>query len=247
MLGHNNPPSDQELLAEELMERNRAIIERAAALLKAEERAPKVLETDEHASAVVEFIKQINTCTKGLEDARKREKEPFRVKAAAVDTFFKANMDALDRVLSRVRVGLDQFTKAKHAAEQRRLEEEAARQKREADQKAQVAASLEKVNAGAAELALEDALAAESNAAKYETAAVKTSGLTSVRSESGAAASLRTTWVGEIENVNALDLDKLRFLIPADALQKALNAYVRQGGRELKGAKIYEKTETVVK
>ncbi len=48
-------------------------------------------------------------------------------------------------------------------------------------------------------------------------------------------------------DVETLDLEILRHHLNPDALQKALNSYVTAGGRLLRGAKIYEKSETVVR
>ena len=71
--------------------------------------------------------------------------------------------------------------------------------------------------------------------------------LANARGVSGAVATLRTRWVGEIVDMQAIDLNLLkRFLRPED-LQKALNAFVSSGGRELAGAKIYEKTESTIR
>ena len=59
--------------------------------------------------------------------------------------------------------------------------------------------------------------------------------------------SLRTRWVGELDNKAELDLEALRPYLGVDLLQKAINAFVAAGGRELKGANIFEKSEAVVR
>ena len=67
------------------------------------------------------------------------------------------------------------------------------------------------------------------------------------RGTTGAVSNLRTVWVGEMADIVMLDLEVLRYHISPEALQKAVNSFVKAGGRKLTGAKIYEKSETVVR
>jgi hypothetical protein len=71
--------------------------------------------------------------------------------------------------------------------------------------------------------------------------------LSRTRTETGALASLRTVWIGEIVDITALDLNQLRHHISPAALQTAINSFVKAGGRELAGAKIFEQSNVVVR
>jgi hypothetical protein len=44
-----------------------------------------------------------------------------------------------------------------------------------------------------------------------------------------------------------IDLEVLRFHIPADGLEKAVRSFIKAGGRELRGTRIYETTAAVVR
>ena len=246
-LGHNNPPSDAELLAAKLAETNAALLQRAKDLIDAAGRIPDMFEDEETAHKAAEFIKRVNTCKKALEESRKDAKEPFLVQGKMVDTFFKAHDASLDKAIAKAKIPLDTFTKAKIDAERKRLAAEEERKRKEAEALAAVAVSAASTDVGAGEIAFEEALEAELEAGKLKTASEAKTGLAAVRTDTGVTASVRTTWVGEIENVGALDLEALRFLIPAAALQTALNGFIRAGGRGLKGAKIWEKSETGVR
>ena len=46
---------------------------------------------------------------------------------------------------------------------------------------------------------------------------------------------------------DALDLSTLRPFLPLDALEKAVRGFIRAGGRELKGVRIFENTATSVR
>jgi hypothetical protein len=247
MEGHNNPPSDAEILSAKLAEDAAEILKRAKDLLEASGRIPDSFEDEDTAQKAAEFIKRVNTCKKALEDQRTKAKEPFLLSGRMVDTFFKAHDQSLNAAIAKVKVPLDAFTKAKVDAERKRLVELEAQKRQEAEAMAAVAVAVSHNDVGAGEVAFEDALEAELSANKLQVASQAKSGLAAVRTETGVTASIRTTWVGEVENIHTLDLEALRFLFKADDLQRALNAYVRAGGRELKGAKIWEKSETVVR
>lgn len=77
-------------------------------------------------------------------------------------------------------------------------------------------------------------------------AQVKGSILSRTRGQ-GSTSSVTETWVGSVISREELDIEALREHIPMDALDKAVNAYVRAGGRELKGAIITEETKFAVR
>ena len=103
-------------------------------------------------------------------------------------------------------------------------------------------------NKAGADTAINQAVSTEKHAAKVEQSAnAKLSKLAQSRGVEGSTASLRTVWKGELIDRAALDLESLRQHLPESALQQAINSYVRAGGRTLKGAKIYEHSESVIR
>ena len=245
-IGHNNPPSDAEILAEKLSNDNAELLQKAKDIVESGNRIPETL--DEVSAEKVAILKKtIQTVNKKLEDARTTAKEPFLAQGKVVDTFFKAYMGSLNQVALKAQKPLDAFVKEKHRLEQLRQTELEAQRQKEAESLMSVAVEVSKVDVGAGEVAFEDALAAELDSKKHEKASQAKVGLVAVRSDIGVTAALRTTIHSEITNIADLDLETLRFLIPVAALQTALNGYVRGGGRELKGARIWEEQTTVVK
>lgn len=246
---HNNPPSDMELLQERLKNEHEKPLARAQQLVEAATRAPAEIADDETAGKTADFIKQITACKKTVETVRVAEKEPFLTLGRAVDGFFKRVTDELDVAKNTVQRPLDKYLKQKADDERRRREEAAREERRIAEEKALAAAALEKARQNdAAQDLLAQATASDTEANRLEKLAeVKPAELASSRGSDGAMASLRTRWVGELVDIEDLDLSKLRFHLNPEALQRAINSFVAAGGRELAGANIYEKSEAVVR
>jgi hypothetical protein len=78
-------------------------------------------------------------------------------------------------------------------------------------------------------------------------AVVTAAELSRSRGDYGSVASLRTYWdFADLERA-ALDLETLRSHLPQDALEKAVRSYVKAGGRELRGVRIFENTQAAVR
>ena len=81
-----------------------------------------------------------------------------------------------------------------------------------------------------------------------EAAAATAADRSRARGDHGGVSSLTTFWDFTITDLDALPLDAvLRPHIPRDAIDKAVRAYVKAGGRELDGARIFENTKSVVR
>lgn len=248
-LGHNNPPSDEELLREHLLEVTTKGRGRYDELLLAVSRMPKECTTEEEAGKFADMVKLLKACEKDFESTRVNQKEPYLKLERAVDGFFKAYTEKLGNAAKLAKAPIDAYLKRK-ADEERRQREETARQAREEatrleqEAQAQAAASMPAM----AEETLTEAAIQDEVAAKAEKAAeAKPAELSRTRSGYGSVASLRTTWVGEITDRDKLDKAALWNLIPTDVLQKAVNAYVKMGGRSLAGANIFEKSEAQIR
>lgn len=248
-IGGNNPPNDADTLQQTLRENHDDQLQHAEKLIAAADRIPSEINDDETAGRAADFIKQVNASKKSLESIRVAEKEPYLNLGRVVDGFFKTVDTKLTGALSKAKMPLDNYTKRKAEAERQRLLKEAEEKRIQAEEQAKAAAAMEKAKQGeAANDMMMQATIAEAGAAKLESMAnAKPAAISQTRSESGALASLRTTWVGEITDIATLDLETLRFHLSPDALQKAVNSFMRAGGRELKGARIFEHTETVVR
>ena len=248
-IGHNSPPTDAEILQSSLADKHEKLLGSAAKLLDAADRIPSVIENDEGAGKVSDYIKLVMGAKKNLEAERVNEKEPYLTLGRVVDGFFKKTTYLLDGAKAKAQRPLDAWLRQKAAEESARRRAEAEKLRQDAEAAAEAAAALERAKMQPeANKAFEQAQITEQAAAKVEASAmVKPAELSRSRSDAGAVASLRTVWVGELLDVGALDLETLRHHINPVDLQKAVNSFVRAGGRELAGVKIFERSEAVVR
>ena len=251
-IGHNNPPTDAEILKSTLAESNADLLNRAAELIAAADRAPAKIEDEETEQKITAFLGSIAKCEKSFAGKRVAEKEPYLTLGRVVDGFFKNHMDALDKARRKVKPALDARLLWKRE-EQRRLDREAAEERtRLANEQAAEAARLEAANKPiAAAEAMTTALNTEATANRM---AEKAEGKISVvaRSSDGASANLRSVWKIEQTDRNKLDLELLRHHFTDDAVQMALNSHLRTmqkpvEGQPVMGARIWEHTESVVR
>lgn len=251
-IGHNLPPTDAEILKETLADKNRELLDRAQALIEAADRAPATIEDDETEEKITAFLGSIAKCEKSFEGKRVSEKEPYLTLGRVVDGFFKNQMDALEKARRKVKPALDARLLWKRDQERKRQQEEAAERKRLADEQAAQAAAAEaaKQPIKADEL-MTTAMNTEASANRM---AEKAEGKISVvsRSSDGASANLRSVWKIETTDRAKLNLELLRHHFTDDAIQMALNSYLRTmakpvEGQPLEGARIWEHTESVVR
>ena len=245
----NNPPTDVDPLRDRLAEQHAALLKRRDELLAAIERAPELIEDDDLAGKMGDFSqKQIAGCLKALEGARVAEKEVFLSAGRTVDGFFQGIAGPLAKgkaiIDARRKVYLDKKAAAERAArmEAERIAREAA--DKAAREAAEKAAAMRKDEDLAAAVAAEDAARVARAAAEDATraAAAKPAELSRVRGDYGSVSSLKQFWdFADIDRA-ALDLEKLREHLPQDALEKAVRSFVKAGGRELKGCRIFENT-----
>ncbi len=253
-MGHNTghvPTPDE--IRETLTVDFEAVTARADELLQGFERAPQTVDDEETARKVSDFIVQIGAAIKNTEATRVDRKEPYLTGGKAVDGFFNPISEKLKQAKKALTDRLTVFQRAKAEAE-RAAREKAEREAREAEEAARKAAA-EAEAAIERDEDLERAIAAEqaakdaqdkADAAKRE-AAANAADMSRTRGDLGAVASLRTRWVGELVDRATLDLEALRQHLPQDGLERAINAYVKAGGRTLRGARIHEEQTAVVR
>lgn len=255
MSGHNRPPPDLltgDQLRDKLQTENDALLQRRDELLAAGGRIPPV-EDEDTARKVSDFVKQIAACSKAADTARVAAKEPYLAGGRGVDGFFKAISDPLDQLKKLAERKLTDYLRAKEAAERARREA-AAREERERAEEARRRAE-EEARAARDAQSLQDAIAAEREAALAEAdaikagqaAEVKAAELSRTRGEFGAVSSLRTYWTFDGLDRASLDLEALRAHLPLTGLETAIRSFIRAGGRDLRGTTIYETTEAIVR
>lgn len=247
-LGHNQPD-----LAVALREDHADLIRRRDELHDAVGRVPETIEDEETAGRVADFIKQIQAAIKNANAKRVDTKEPFLEGGRLVDGFFKGITDPLGVDKKAVEKPLTVYQQKKAAEEQRRRDEEALRARDEAERQAreaaEAAAALETEDQLDGAVAAEDAAKQAEEAARkaQREAAAKAADMSRNRGDHGGVASLRTYWTFEVEDIHEVDLETIRAHLPISAVEQAIRSYVKAGGRELRGVRIFEETQTVVR
>lgn len=249
LIGHNNPPSDLDILTERLQENNQKVFDRVDKLKEAADRVPAEIDNDETAGKVADYIKAVNTCHKALEDTRKAEKQPFLDMGRVVDETFKVPQEELAIAKAKANKPLTAYSVKKQEEERKRREVEAEKARKEAEERAAKAKELE--DAGLkeqAEAAKKQAERENDKADRYEQSATTGAGLGMSRGAT-ASVSVRKQWVGKVVDREKLDLEALRPYFSDAELQKAVNGFVRdhKGDKKLAGAEITEEASAVTR
>jgi hypothetical protein len=250
-LGHNRPPEDT--IHDRLAEHYAELEQRRDALLAGCEHAPATVDDDETCGKVADFVKQVAACIKIAEKHRVAEKEPHLQRGREVDGWFKGIIEPLKKSKAEIERRLTEYQRKKAVEERRRREEE----QRKAEEAARAAAeeARRQAESAASEAQLEDAIDAEERARqagadalrKAREADAKAAELSRVRGDYGSVASLRTRWTGHLVDRATLDLERLREHLSEDAINQAIRAWVKTGGRELRGARIYKEENVQVR
>ncbi|MBN9441137.1 hypothetical protein [Bosea sp. (in: a-proteobacteria)] len=235
-IGHNKPP-----ISEVLAEAYSDLIKEVDVLQKRYEKAPATVGSLDQKAVLGEIIVPLGKLATRLDDLRKKENEPHLAAQRETNNWFNSFIDdlkAMKKSLEDRATAYDQklldMERERREQERQRAEDEEARQRKIASDAAaggDLAASAE-----ADEKADEAGRAAETLDGAPATRAAD---ITRVRSGSIVGSS-RTEWKGEIVDIDKLDVVKLRPYLKREDLQKALNTYVRTGGRECAGATIKE-------
>lgn len=133
---HNQPPSDQEILGEKLKEKYPEMFAFAERLLAAEERLPEEVNDDEASGKMGDFVKQVHTAYKNLDNARSSEKEFYLEGGRKIDGFFKTKyLTALETLKKKAEARNAIYLEKKKDLERRKREEEAERLRLAAEEK----------------------------------------------------------------------------------------------------------------
>jgi len=234
-LHHNNPPSgiiDSEdaiaaarLIAGELVPRQEELI---AAFERWKETTSGLIADDILQTKSADFVKQLNSHVKAVEDSRKTTKEPVLDLSRAVDAVFKAVSDPLADAKMAVERSMTAYAQQKAREQQeaaRRAAEEAAQRAREAAELAALEAEM-----------LGDEAPAETPIAP-EIAIPSNAEASRITSDHGVTASLRGKWVYEV--VNSADVPRHLLMINDAAVKAAIKA----GERNVPGLRIFQETK----
>lgn len=254
-IGGNMPPPDVDPLLDRLRDNHADLIKRRDELLGGIERAPAVIEDEDTAGRMADFVRlQIDKFIKHAKVVHQDEKKYFLDSGRTVDGFKDFLIDDIlagKKMLNAARIA---FADKKAAAEKRRRDEEAykARKAQKAlDRAAEEAAAKlrNETDLNAAIVAEEAAEAARLTAEKAaKEAAAKPAELGRTRGEYGSLTTLKQFWDFSDLDRATLDLEALRDHIPGDALEKAVRSWIKankdylEGGRRIDGVRIYENT-----
>lgn len=250
----SNEPPAIDLLRDGLAERHGDLMTRAGELIVAADRAPATVQDDETAGKTGDFIKQLTACIKNAEAARVVEKEPHMAAGRAVDAWFKNGIiDPLTNIKKLIEARLGTYARRKADEERlrreeefRKAQEEVERLRREAEEKAKTLEKPSQVEAAVGAAQAFDRAAEEARKAQLAAEATPAD-LARTRGDYGSVSSLRRAWTFDGLDRSDLDLETLRPFLPLDGLEKAVRAYIKGGGRQLKGVRIFETTEVVVR
>lgn len=231
MIGHNSGviPADATLIAETLRIEHADAFTRAEELLLARARAPQTIPDDETNLKVADFVKQIAGAVKLLETARTTSKAPYLEGGRGVDAVFAKHLSDLAGLKAAMADLMNRFVRDKAAAERKRLMDEAA---------AQAAAAIKQND----EVAFEQAVQSSDHAA-----AAKPAAIVRAVSDYGTVATAQTVWTFEVDEYGAVALEKLRPYLNRDEIDKAIRAFIRAGGRDLGGVKIFQTEKAMVR
>ena len=202
------------------------------------------MSSDEDLGACGDVVRDARAVLKRVKQAKTIAKDPFLQGGREVDAFFAVPAERLDRVIATLEERCSEYQRAK-AAEARRLAEDEARRARDKAEgerrKAEEAVAAGRLSFAAR--AEDRAQAADERAERAERdATARAADLTRSRSAAGTLATARQTWKGEIVDLASVDLEKLRPFIKREAIDAALNAFVRinKGTVEVAGCRIFE-------
>lgn len=255
----NQPPPLRERLQSDHEKMLAAVADIVA---KAETLAASTVDDDEDATTFSDLIKEISKYDKRVEALRVDEKEPFLESGRVVDGFFKEQAGKLQKAQKELNKALTAYLNAKAAREreerlarEREERERAEQARREADEamrKAQAAEAAQKT--AERDALLDKALVADQQATIQEVkqlraerdAEARPAELARTRG-TASLATLATSWEFEVEAFGEIPLDILRPHIPRAAIEQAIRSFVRAGGRELHGVRIYQESKASVR
>lgn len=239
-MGHNKPPSELELLKERLEDKYEDEVFEWENL--SDQKIPEVLETQDDAGKLNEFVGAIKAFKSKVEKIHTTEKKPFLDGGRLVDQWKNDFVSKIDALINNAKIPMDAFLKKKAEDERIRQAAIAEKDRVEAARLAEEAKAHE--DAGIHDTAQELMETANSKIVLAERiedgkylAPQKT------RSNLGFTSSQTKKWAVEITALELVDLEKCRPYFTEAEILKALRGAVRNGARQITGANIFEETD----
>jgi len=244
-IGHNLPPSDLEVVAQCLSDQEKELREIIKTLPES-----KVITDEREAGIATDAVKSIISLTSKVSDIHKTVKKPYLECGKAVDGWKNRLESELFTIRAKYTAVLQKWLDERAAAERARQLEQARVERERSEALAKEAEAHEKAGiSDTADELINAAVGSSIMADRIEekVCAATPAQLAKARSFTGASASQRLVWTGTIENISAIPLETLRPYFSNDVLQTAVNAFVRDGGRELDGVNIEQKAQLSVR
>lgn len=229
-IGHNNPPSEIEILKQRLADYED--IPKRLDVLK-ETNLPEVINDDLEAAKASDYLGSIKNLFDDVDKIFTKEKAPFWEAGKAADAWkngYKLETNALTQKAEKI---LLVWNKKKQKAEDDRLAAIAQKAREDAEELALQAAAHESegINDTAEEL-MNLAVNAEQKADKIEAGDYA---IRSVSRGSFTSSSLKTETVGRMESLATLDTEALKKFFKESDIQDAINRSIKAGITDIQG------------
>lgn len=229
-IGHNRPPIQEAVVIDfnEGLDNTEGLRARIAGLLKRGDGVVAKCENAEQAGRYADGAKQISAVLKVIEAEREKHNRPMIEARDALNGAANALKNGLTAVDQKLRTAINAFQQ-----EQRKLELE---EQRKADELARQAPEAAQAEAAANPEAPQPVI-------QVAAAPVQR---TEIRGDFGAKAGTTTKWKAQVVKVRQLPDRILNNAKVIEAIEKVLNAEVRGGTREIKGARIWAEELTTI-
>lgn len=241
-LGHNNPPTELEILQERLQDYKEETdtLNRLSGM-----EIPAEIQDDDMSGKITDHIKALKNLQSGIDKIHKAEKAPYFECGKQVDSWKNRFKGEIDPLIRKASLPVLAWNKKKEEAEQLRLaelslkaEEEAVKLAKEAE--AHADAGIEDTADELMDMAVREQAKAELVASKIAEVKGRSRGDMSVASNS-------KTWTGELTSRGVLEIEKLRDYFTDDDINKAIKRAVKAGAREIRGTRIYQQDKLSVR
>lgn len=232
--GHNNPPSEIEILKQRLdgYEIGKELERLSLKVI------PSEIVDEKQAGEISDYIAAVKGTIDSVTKAHKKEKQPFWDAGKAADAWkndFETKLSALINKASAPLLAWNRKKREEEEERQRQIAEAARIKAEELAKQAEVHAQ-EGLEDTANEL-LSAAIQEEEKAAMIQS---NSNDVTVKSRGSFSSSGIKIQWIGTIESIAALDLEALRPYFKEDDLLSTLNRAVKDGKRDIRGAKIFK-------
>lgn len=243
----DNLPVD---LAERLAILRGPLLKEAEALRDRANAAPKKVTGPGDVDAIGAIVRDAKALLKRLDSAHEDDKAPLLRDSRTVDEFFRDSRTTMKKIDEGLTVRVNEYNTRLANEERARKDAEARRLREEEETRRAAAAKAEEANrlaqAGKHVAAARDA-EAKADAAESAAAAPLAALVQPTVTKSGLTMSAKTEWQFEITKWAEIDLAELRPYLKRAVVEDAIKQFVKMGGRELAGVRIYESVKTQFK